>query len=99
LLDLSDVGGDAARDSRIDSILLFAHEGFARELQEYAAIDGRHGWAIITARMMGSGFRVPGSGFQVQCSRTRTRTRTLNREPGTRNSTGIYSLAAVSPSL
>ena len=43
LLDLADIGGDAARHSWIDSILLLAHEGFARELEEYAAVDGRHG--------------------------------------------------------
>ncbi len=40
VLDVFDVPGDLGGDGRVDAVLLLAHQGFARELQEDAFVGG-----------------------------------------------------------
>ena len=46
LLDLADVLRDLGRDGRVDPELLLAHQSFAGELQQDAAIGGGHDWGL-----------------------------------------------------
>ena len=39
-LNLGDVLGDARGDGRVDAVRLVAHQGFARQLQEDAFVEG-----------------------------------------------------------